>query len=127
MSGDPVSGDPVIGDPASGKALYSRCGACHALTYDRTGPRHCGLIGRRAGALAGFVYSEAMKQSGIVWTTATLDMFLANPMKAVPGTAMGYAGVADRQERADLVAYLVQASASTGCSGQAGAAAPTPG
>ena len=104
------------GDANHGKQLYARCAACHSLTVDRTGPRHCGLLGRRAGGVPGFAYSEAMKRSGIVWTTATLDRFLANPMQAIPGTAMGYAGLSDPKERADLVAYLAQASGSSSCS-----------
>lgn len=103
------------GDPRAGEAIYSRCLACHALAYDRTGPRHCGLFGRRAGSVKGFPYSEAMKHSNIVWNEATLNRFLANPLKAVPGTAMGYAGVKDNKERADLIAYLKWANTSELC------------
>jgi len=103
------------GDADKGEQLYARCVACHSLTVDRTGPRHCGLLGRRAGAVPGFAYSEAMRQSGIVWTTVTLDRFLANPLKAMPGTAMGYAGISDPKERADLVAFLARASSSASC------------
>jgi cytochrome c len=106
------------GDPANGEAIYSRCLACHALAYDRTGPRHCGLIGRRAGAVEGFPYTKAMKRSGIVWTAATLDRFLASPMGTVPGTAMGYAGIADAKERADLIAWLDKANDSMVCKSQ---------
>jgi len=97
---------PLKGDPRRGEEIYARCGACHALETNRTGPRHCGLFGRRAGTEPGFAYSEAMKRSGIVWYERTLDRFLANPMGTVPGTAMGYAGIDDAQERADLIAYL---------------------
>ena len=97
------------GDPKAGEAVYSRCLACHAIEYDRTGPRHCGLIGRKAGSVPGFAYSDAMKKSGIVWNEKTLDKFIANPLKTVPGTAMGYDGVKDPKERADLIAYLVAA------------------
>ncbi|HUW38406.1 MAG TPA: c-type cytochrome [Rhodocyclaceae bacterium] len=103
------------GDPSAGKAIYARCLACHALAYDRTGPRHCGLFGRRAGSVKGFAYSKAMKRSRIVWNEKTLDRFLANPLKAIPGTAMGYAGVVDRKERADLISYLKQANESALC------------
>lgn len=99
------------GDAARGQAIYERCLACHALAHDRTGPRHCGLFGRRAGSVPGFAYSDAMRRSGIVWDEQTLDLFLKNPLAAVPGTSMGYAGVADPQERADLIAYLKQAPA----------------
>src|SRR5512139_3484028 len=86
-----VAAAAAAGDPARGEAVYSRCAACHALAYDRTGPRHCGLLGRRAGAIAGFAYSEAMAGSGLTWNERTLDRFLADPMRAVPGTSMGYA------------------------------------
>jgi len=97
------------GDAKAGEVVYSRCLACHAIEYDRTGPRHCGLLGRKAGSVPGFAYSEAMKKSGIVWNAKTLDVFIKDPMKTVPGTAMGYDGVKDPKERADLVAYLAAA------------------
>ncbi len=103
---------------AAGEAVYARCLACHALAYDRTGPRHCGLVGRRAGSVPGFDYSPAMKRSGIVWSEKTLDRFIANPGLSVPGTSMGYAGVKDQKERADLIAYLKQANQTPECSRQ---------
>ena len=106
---------PQQGDPKNGEEIYSRCLACHALAYDRTGPRHCGLFGRRAGSVKGFAYSDAMKRSEIVWTEQTLDRFLTNPLATIPGTAMGYAGIADRKERADLIAYLKQVNRSAQC------------
>lgn len=97
------------GDPVRGKAIYDRCIACHALERDRVGPRHCGLFGRRAGAVPNFHYSEAMRRSGIVWSDETLDRFLADPLKTVPGTTMGYAGIKNADERRDLIAWLRQA------------------
>jgi cytochrome c len=113
-----LAGAAAAATPAQipeGESIYARCQACHALVYDRTGPRHCGLFGRRAGSMEGFAYSEAMKKSGIVWNDKTLDRFLADPMKAVPGTTMGYAGVKDDKERAALIAYLKHASTSGEC------------
>lgn len=104
----------AAGDAAQGAEIYQRCIACHALDRNRTGPRHCGLFGRPAGSVPGVAYSKAMKGSGIVWDEATLDRFLENPLKAVPGTKMGYAGVKDAKERADLIAYLKAASADPG-------------
>ncbi len=105
--------NPLLAAPAAsvvaGKVVYERCLACHALAYDRTGPRHCGLFGRRAGSVPGFAYSDAMRRSAIVWDEKTLNLFLADPLQAVPGTSMGYAGVKDKAERADLIAYLKQA------------------
>jgi cytochrome c len=86
--------------------LYNRCAGCHSLEQNRTGPRHCDLVGRRAGSVPGFDYSDAMKRSGIVWTEKNLDRFLADPLKTVPGTTMTYSGVSDPRERAALIAYL---------------------
>lgn len=100
------------GDPARGKVIYDRCIACHALERDRVGPRHCGLFGRRAGTVPNFRYSEAMRRSGIVWSVETLDRFLADPLKTVPGTTMGYAGIKSADERRDLIAWLRQAGSS---------------
>lgn len=106
---------PLTGDATRGEAIYSRCLACHALAYDRTGPRHCGLFGRRAGSVPGFAYSTAMKNSKIIWDEKTLNWFLTSPMTAIPGTAMGYAGIPDAQERVDLIAYLKKADAGPEC------------
>jgi cytochrome c len=102
-------------DPVHGEEVYARCLACHALATNRVGPRHCGLIGRRAGTVPGFDYSPAMKRSGLVWNEKTLDRFLANPLKVVPGTAMTYDGVPDRKDRADLIAYLRKAGEGPEC------------
>lgn len=104
-------------DALRGAAIHARCLACHALAFDRVGPRHCGLFGRRAGSVQGFGYSPAMKQSAIVWNGKTLDRFLAAPMQAIPGTTMTYDGVPDRQERADLIAYLRQVDQAPACRG----------
>jgi cytochrome c len=101
-------------DPAAlqrGAQVYERCAACHAVETNRTGPQHCGLFGRRAGTAPGFTtYSKAMRESRIVWDAHSLDVFLRDPMNAVPGTAMGYAGVKDPKERADLIAWLREAT-----------------
>ena len=114
-----ASDRPPRGDPAAGEAIYSRCLACHALAYDRTGPRHCGLFGRAAGSVKGFAYSEAMKRSKIVWDEKTLGRFIADPLKTVPGTAMGYAGVKDPRERADLIAFLRRVNGTAECASPA--------
>jgi cytochrome c len=101
------------GDPSLGEHIYERCMACHAIDRDRTGPRHAGLFGRRAGSVPGYAYSAAMKKAGemgLFWNETTLDKFLADPTHYVPGTKMGYAGVKDAQERADLIAYLKSAT-----------------
>jgi cytochrome c len=90
-----------------GEQVYARCAACHAVENNRTGPQHCGLFGRRAGTAPGFTaYSQALRDSKIVWDARSLDVFLQDPMKAAPGTTMGYAGVKDPKERSDLIAWL---------------------
>jgi cytochrome c len=104
-------------DLRRGERAYSSCLACHTLERNSVGPKHCGLFGRRAGTVSGFAYSPAMKRSGIVWNARTLDRFLTDPMKALPGTAMTFAGVPDAVERADLIAWLRQASSSKACGG----------
>jgi cytochrome c len=106
-----VAGDArAEGDPARGAALYARCQGCHSIERNRVGPMHRGLFGRRAGSVEGFSYSIAMQSSGIVWDEGTLDAFLADPRGVVPGTRMTYAGIADAQERANLIAYLKEAT-----------------
>jgi len=100
------------GDVKRGDDIYGRCMACHSLEYNRTGPKHCGLFGRKAGSVPDFDYSDAMKKSGITWNAETLNQFLKKPQAMVPGTIMTYDGVPDDQERADLIAYLQMANAS---------------
>ncbi len=95
-----------VGDAKAGEAVYSRCLGCHAIEYNRTGPKHCGVVGRKAGSVPGFEYSPAMKRSKLVWNQKSLERFLADPLKTVPGTTMTYAGVPDPKDRADLIAYL---------------------
>lgn len=102
-------------DAQRGEQIYARCLACHALAYDRVGPRHCGLFGRRAGSVPGFEYSSAMKKSKIIWNEKTLDRFLTKPLRMIPGSTMTYDGIPDRQERADLIAYLKRANHSAEC------------
>jgi cytochrome c len=100
-----ASGPPSDGT-ARGAEVYGRCLACHSFERNRTGPMHCGLFGRKAGSVRGYNYSKAMKESGIVWSSETLDRFLEAPLKVVPGTKMGYAGVKDSKDRAALIAYM---------------------
>lgn len=97
-------------DLVKGEQIYRHCQGCHSIDRNRVGPMHKGLFGRPAGTVPGFAYSEAMKNSGIVWNEQTLDRFLQGPRKMVPGTKMTYAGVADPQDRANLIAYLKQAT-----------------
>lgn len=95
----------VPGDAAHGKTLYQACQACHSIDENDLGPKHRGVVGRRAGSLADYNYSLALKNSGLTWNPTTLDRWLSNPSALVPGTKM-YFQIADAQTRADIIAYL---------------------
>ena len=96
------------GDAASGAKLFVQCRVCHSVEPGKNGlgPSMHGVVGRKAGTLAGFNYSPAMKASGFVWSDAKLNDYLRAPMKSVPGTKMAFAGIADDKRRADVIAYL---------------------
>ena len=95
----------VHGDAAHGKALYQSCEACHSIEENDVGPKHRGVVGRRAGTVAGYAYSPALKASGITWDEATLNTWLSNPSALVPGTKMFFK-LDEQQARADIIAYL---------------------
>lgn len=102
------------GDAGRGQRLYqSMCMSCHSIDYNGVGPAHKGVFGRKAGSAANYSYSPAVKASAIVWNEKTLDRWLANPEKLIPGQKMGYM-VPDAKERADLIAYLRQDAARAG-------------
>ena len=97
------------GDALHGKQLYAvRCAICHSLDYNGVGPTHKNLIGRRAGSVQGYAYSPALKNSAVVWEEATLKQWLTEPEKFIPGQKM-FISIPDAQDRADIVAYLLQA------------------
>jgi len=100
-----ADGAALKGDPAHGKVLYGGCMGCHSLDYNDVGPMHRGVVGRKAGSVPDYAYSFALKASGIVWDPASLDRWLTNPQKMVPGAKMFYS-VPDAQGRADIIAYL---------------------
>lgn len=94
------------GDATRGKAVFEkRCTGCHALEADREGPRLAGVLGRKAGAVAGFTYSEQLKNSGLTWTDANLERWLTDPDLMVPGNNMSFA-TPKPQDRSDLIAFL---------------------
>jgi cytochrome c len=98
---------PPQGDPVHGKALYQSCAACHSVDENDLGPKHRGVVGRRAGSIEDYTYSPALKNSGLTWDKTTLDRWLINPSALVPGTKM-YFKIDDPQMRADIIAYLEQ-------------------
>jgi cytochrome c len=98
-------GSALNGDPAHGKTLYQGCQACHSVDDNDLGPRHRGVVGRRAGSVPDYSYSPALKNSGLTWDESTLDRWLTNPSALVPGTKMFFK-IDDAQARADIIAYL---------------------
>jgi len=99
----------AAGDAQRGARAFQACAACHTLEPGRhmTGPSLAGIWGRKAASDSGFQrYSEPLKRSGIVWTEANLDRWLANPEGGVPGNLMLFQGVRDEQARADLITLL---------------------
>jgi cytochrome c len=94
-------------DAAAGKALFTQCAVCHSTDGSNTvGPSLKGIAGRKTGTAEGFRYSRAMKNAGIVWDDKTLDAYLADPQKLIPGNVMPFSGIADAKQRADVIAYL---------------------
>lgn len=126
LAGSAAADAPAADAYARGAQVYERCAACHALETDRTGPRHCGLIGRRAGSVPGFPYSPAMRRAGFIWTGKTLDRFLRSPPTVVPGTSMGYDGVKDDGERRDLILFLREVGHTARCQVPRASAAQRP-
>jgi cytochrome c len=100
------------GDAARGEKRFEECATCHTVErgLNNVGPSLFGLIGRKAGEIAEFRYSPALKKSGLTWTPQTLDTFIADPQKQVPGNRMPFAGMPDAGDRADLIAYLQKAT-----------------
>jgi len=101
-------------DAAKGKQVFAKCQACHSIEAgtNKLGPSLHGVVGRASGSLEGFNYSEAMKNSHLTWDEATLDTYLTNPRKLVPGTKMVFPGLPNEQDRKDVIAYLKEAGAS---------------
>src|SRR5262245_24507257 len=111
---------PGGGDATAGRLVYRKCQACHSMDAGKNllGPSLAGIMGRKAGAESGYNYSAAMKQSGLVWDGNTLDAYLADPQKLIPGNKMPFPGLKTDHDRADVIAYL-------GAGAQPAPAAPT--
>ena len=101
----PAVGD---GDAAKGEKVYGKCKTCHELTTakNKVGPTLQGVIGRKAGAVEGFKYSEAMLNSGVVWDAATISEYVAKPKEFIAGNKMAFPGLKKEDEIKDLLAYI---------------------
>ena len=101
-------------NPDRGRRLYIQCRACHTLVAEGNqllGPNLLGFLDRPAGTQPGYEYSEALLTSEIAWTPETLDDWMRSPSEVIPGNKMIFAGIRRARDRADLIAYLQQATA----------------
>src|SRR5262245_43728857 len=101
------------GDAAAGEKVFIKCKTCHTLEAgkNKVGPSLAGLFGRKAGTAPDFKYSDAMTNSGITWDEASLNDYISDPKGRVPGNKMVFPGVKKDEDRANLLAYLKQATA----------------
>jgi cytochrome c len=96
-------------DAAAGEKVFAVCKACHQVgdtAKNAVGPVLNGLIGRKAGSVEGYNYSDANKKSGITWSEEEFTKYIQDPKGVVPGTKMAFAGIKDPQKIKDLIAYL---------------------
>ena len=107
-----VSGAHADGDAARGKKIFEECAACHSLERgaNGVGPTLNGVFERKAGELADFRFSPAMKKSALPWSARTLDIFLADPQQEISGNRLPFSGVPEARDRADLIEYLKSAT-----------------
>jgi cytochrome c len=101
------------GNAVQGQRVFSACAACHSLRPDQnmTGPSLADLWNRKAGTLGSFSrYSPALKSANIEWNDKTLDEWITDPQHVVPGNQMTFAGIKDTKQRADLLAFLKEAT-----------------
>jgi len=101
----------AAGDAAAGQATFRVCRTCHQIgegAKNFVGPELNGVVGRKAGSVAGYNYSDANKNSGLTWDEATLRKYLRLPRDVVPGTKMAFPGLQNDDDIANVIAYLKQ-------------------
>ena len=98
----------IVGDAAAGRRIFARCQSCHVLQdgVNRVGPSLYGIFGRTAGTVEGFRYSDANRNSGLIWTDEIMFEYLENPRQFMPGTTMAFPGLRSETDRANLIAYM---------------------
>ena len=105
------AGVSVAGDIAAGEKSFKKCIPCHSIgetAKNMIGPVLNGLKGRKSGSVSGFSYSDANKNSGIVWDEGAFEEYIKDPMAKVPGTKMTFPGIKDETEAEDLWSFLEQ-------------------
>ena len=101
-------------DLSNGEAKFAMCGACHSIAPggpNMTGPHLHGVVGRKAGSVADYNYSDVIKNAGFTWDPAHLNTWISGPRAMFPGTKMSFAGLKDPKDRTDVIAYLMVNSA----------------
>ena len=101
------------GDPDMGKRQFAPCSACHTVEdggADKLGPNLHDIFGRKAGTKPGFAYSDALKNSGITWDADKINTWITKPAAMFPGTKMAFLGISNDAVRANIIAYLQQAT-----------------
>jgi nitrite reductase (NO-forming) len=125
-----VANTAVEGDVAHGRQVFKKCQACHSMQPGKNllGPSLAGIVGTKAGEVANYSFSTAMKQSGITWTPEKLDAYLQDPQKVVPGNKMPFPGLKTDSDRTDVIAFLASSAeaAPAAAAPAANAAAPAP-
>lgn len=110
LSNAPLAERLAAADAGAGAGVFARCAGCHSIapgTGDRAGPNLYAVVGRAVtGGSANFNYSAALRSVGGTWTFARLDAWLTDPAHFAPGTNMGFPGLRDGMERADVIRYL---------------------
>lgn len=96
------------GDPTAGRLVFRKCQACHSMEPGKNilGPSLSGVMGRKSASVDGYSYSTAMKGANLTWDAATLDRYLSDPAKVVPGNKMPFPGLKTDHDRADVIAYI---------------------
>jgi nitrite reductase (NO-forming) len=117
----------MTGEAAAGAQVYKKCQACHSLQPGKNGigPSLAGIVGKKAASVEGYNYSSPMKASNLTWDAKTLDAYLTDPQKVVPGNKMPFPGLKTENERNRLLAYLT-ASASPAVAAPAAGRPPSP-
>ena len=104
----------AAGDAVMGKRQFAPCSACHTLEADapnKVGPNLHGIFGKKAGTTrADFAYSDPLKKSGITWDEAKIDAYITKPAALIPGNKMAFMGIAKEDVRANIIAYLKEAT-----------------